>query len=99
EVRFFTELPVRCDAFAAGDDQANDRMPTTWQLMASDDGHSWVLLDSRTGETGWTDSSRRTYQVASAAPHRFYRLAFLGVNGGNRLRIYDIALSDDAGCR
>jgi hypothetical protein len=43
------------------------RMPTAWTLEYSDDGTTWTVADTRTGQTGWVDGQIRTYTAAPEA--------------------------------
>ena len=98
DFRFFENKQIKCYAFQAGDDKANDRMPRAWRFLGSNDGRDWTLLDTRDGESAWTDNSRRIYPVSSSGPYRSYRMEFLSINGGSHLRLYGMALSEDRGC-
>lgn len=98
DFNFFESKQIKCYAFQAGIDRANDRMPRAWKFLGSNDGRNWNLLDTRDDESAWTDNSRRIYPVSSSAPYRSYRMEFLSVNNGGILRIYEIALSEDRDC-
>ena len=98
DFRFFESKRIMCYALQAGDDRANDRMPLAWRFLGSNDGHHWALLDTRDGESAWTDNSRRIYTVPSPGSYRSYRMEFLSINGGSHLRLYGMALSEDRGC-
>jgi len=98
DFRFFESKQIKCYAFQAGIDRVNDRMPKAWRFLGSNDGRNWNLLDTRDGESAWTDKSRRIYPISSPAPYRSYRIEFLSVNGGGILRLYEIALSEDRDC-
>ncbi|WPB78396.1 SBBP repeat-containing protein [Archangium violaceum] len=50
------------------------RAPKSWTFEAWN-GTAWVVLDTRTNETGWSNE-RREYAVASPAPYARYRLHF-----------------------
>lgn len=43
-----------------------DRSPRNWTLEYSDDGSTWVAVDSRDGVTGWTNGEIRTFDVPTA---------------------------------
>ncbi len=98
DFRFFESKQIKCYAFQAGDDRANDRMPRTWRFLGTNDGRHWTPLDTRENESGWTDNSRRIYPVLSPGPYRSYRMEFLSINGGSHLRLYGMALSEDGEC-
>lgn len=98
DIRFFESKRIRCYAFQAGDDKANDRMPKSWKLLGSTDGRRWDVLDARENESNWTDNSRRTYPVSSAGLYRAYRMEILSINGGSHLRLYEMAFSEDREC-
>jgi hypothetical protein len=98
DFRFFESKQIKCYAFQAGDDRANDRMPQAWRFLGSNDGRNWTLLDTRDDESGWADNSRRIYPVLSPSPYRSYRMEFLSINGGSHLRLYGMALSEDREC-
>ena len=42
---------------------ANDGTPAAWTLEGSNDGVSWTVLDTVTGETGWSNGEQRAYTV------------------------------------
>jgi hypothetical protein len=49
------------------------RAPRDWELRGWSGG-LWVVLDSRSGETGWGGAERRSYSVPSPGAHLRYRL-------------------------
>ncbi|XXF78810.1 SBBP repeat-containing protein [Myxococcaceae bacterium GXIMD 01537] len=55
------------------------RAPKSWTFEAWN-GSAWVVLDTRTNETGWAGHERREYAVASPAPYAKYRLNFTDDN-------------------
>lgn len=56
--------------------------PTQWILQGSNDGSTWVALDSRDGETGWAASETRFYEFVNRTAYEYYRLAMSGVDSG-----------------
>lgn len=56
---------------------ANDvpgRDPRDWQLLGSNDGSTWITLDSRTGQSFANRLQTNTYTIASPGAYRYYRL-------------------------
>lgn len=66
---------------ATDDSSAVVRTPTSWVIEGSNDGSSWVTLDTRTGETGWTAGETRFYEFANANAYEYHRLRWKGVDG------------------
>lgn len=57
--------------------------PRDWQLLGSNDGGNWTILDSRTNETFTARTQAKRYAFANAIPYRFYRLDITATAGGN----------------
>lgn len=54
---------------------APERAPASWQLLGSNDGTSWVVLDSRTNQTFATGGTRLVYSLATIPPsYTYFRL-------------------------
>jgi hypothetical protein len=49
------------------------RAPRDWTFQAYD-GASWITLDTRSGQTGWTSGMVRTFTIASPGSYTRYRL-------------------------
>jgi len=49
-----------------------NRTPTAWKFQGYD-GSSWVTLDSRTGETGWSAGETRYYEFTNQTGYEAYR--------------------------
>lgn len=47
--------------------------PSSWKVYGSNDGSTWVLLDSRTGETGWLQAETRFYSFTNETAYEYYR--------------------------
>jgi hypothetical protein len=47
-----------------------------WKFYGSDDGTTWTLLDSRSGQSFSSGSPSGTFTLASPANHRAYRWVF-----------------------
>ncbi|MEQ9503034.1 MAG: discoidin domain-containing protein [Deltaproteobacteria bacterium] len=63
---------------------ANDypeRDPADWTLSGSDDGTSWTVLDTRTGETFSTRFAVNSYAVGNTTAYRYYRLDLTNAAG------------------
>ena len=58
-----------------------ERAPHTWKFQASNDGMTWITLDERKLESGWTGGEYRYYACANATAYTVYRLAITDNNG------------------
>ena len=79
-------LQVVADAYAltsANNNTDTNDMPSIWQFQGSNDGATWVTLDSRKGETGWANSETRFYDFPNTVAYEYYRLNFQGGGGGD----------------
>lgn len=75
------------------------RSPKDFQLQWSDDGASWTTLQSWTTEDKWGAYECRTYDVAGAAAHAYWRLNITAVNGSTTKGLHKWFLQDAAGRR
>ena len=66
-------------------DPATD--PRDWQLLASDDGTHWTLLDSQSNQVFSTRGRAKRYPIQNQAAHRFYRLNITANAAGNGVGI------------
>lgn len=83
-------------SLAADPDRDGLASPRSWTLEGSDDGSTWTVLDTRSGETGWANGERRYYEFSNENAFRYYRVYVTDVNDSpdnpNELRIADFAL-------
>jgi alpha-L-fucosidase 2 len=56
--------------------------PRDWQLLGSNDGSNWTLLDSRTNETFTTRGEAKRYAFGNETPYRYYILNMTATAGG-----------------
>lgn len=68
---------------ASNDNHYTDTMFSQWDFQGSNNGSSWVNIDSRDGENGWAGSEFRYFQTANKNAYRYYRIAFSA--GGNNV--------------
>lgn len=64
--------------------------PTDWVLEGSNDGQTWTLLDSRSGELFSSRYATQFYQLAKNAEYSNYRLTVSKVNGGTQLMMTEL---------
>lgn len=71
---------------------------TEWEFQGSNDGATWVTLDQRSGETGWTNSETRFYTFPNSVAYEYYRLDFRGGGGSDATnsRMAELAIHQKA---
>jgi YD repeat-containing protein len=57
------------------------RAPKNWQLLGSNDGSNWAVLDTQTNQADTASSDTQTYDVASPGSYKYYRLNITANNG------------------
>jgi hypothetical protein len=55
--------------------------PNTWFLEGSNDNANWTILDSQSGQVGWSEYETRNFPVASPGSYRYYRIRVTTNNG------------------
>ncbi len=75
------------------------RAPLDWTFEGSNDGSSWTILDTRSGETGWGNFETRNYSISSPAAYTYYRVNISANNGDsftetNEIEMFGNTLSD-----
>lgn len=70
--------------------------PITWVLQGSNNGSTWVTLDSVEGETNWTPGERRYFTLVNSTAYRYYKFAWEAVDGGADSRFRELWLGQDA---
>lgn len=63
--------------------------PTAWNLLSSDDGVVWDIIDSRSNELDWYVEEERFYKIqdSNVAARRFYRIQILDVVGDTHISL------------
>jgi len=77
-----------------GNDNDTEKMPKEWNLFASIDGETWVILDVRREETSWKKNEARTFIIDKPSTYKHYRLTLLRGNDPNVMRLYSLKLLD-----
>ncbi|QIZ48146.1 discoidin domain-containing protein [Dickeya zeae] len=65
-------------------------VPKDWVLQGSDDGTTWVTLDSRSGMT-FTANEKKTFSIAPAT-YKTFRVTVTAVNSSNFVSITELGL-------
>ena len=73
---------------------AHNRDPKDWQLLASNDGDNWTTLDARANEIFKSRLQSKSYSFPNTIPYRFYRLNITTNAGGgtNGLQLAELNL-------
>ena len=114
-IQFTMTSPVRLSKYTwyTANDTANSkgRNLKSWRLMASDDGSTWVTLDSIVDDALSISTSNKTcaYDSSSAGAstrrakyttsYAYYRFVIDAVKSGSQMQVSDVALYDAAGNR
>jgi signal transduction histidine kinase len=53
----------------------DERDPSAWRLLASNDGQTWTQLDLRTNQLSVRANYRKLFHISNQTPYRIYRLA------------------------
>ncbi|WP_203896858.1 ricin-type beta-trefoil lectin domain protein [Virgisporangium aliadipatigenens] len=71
---------------------APDRDPRSWSLLASPDGTSWTTLDTRTDQVFATRFQTLSYPLTNTAAYRHYRLEVTANNGSPDFQLAELAI-------
>lgn len=83
------DQPVSVGAYTlTSANDADDRDPKDWKLQGSQDGVTWVELDSRSGETFPERFQTKRYDFDNTTPYKYYRIEITANNGSN---LYQLA--------
>jgi len=102
-----TKYRLQCAWKDEGDFSATNSYPFTvhefdpyrcmisgWQFQGSNDGSSWTTLNTQSGVSWDSTNSIRSFEFSNATAYRYYRFNITSVNGGGRIIIGNIDLSD-----
>jgi len=71
--------------------------PSAWTIEGSNDGMTWDILDTRTGEGSWSVSEIRTYTFSNSTAYLYYRInvtAISGASTNNRITLGELSFYD-----
>jgi hypothetical protein len=75
-----------------------ERMPVNWQVLGSNDGAAWALVDQQHGQSVWAPAGSRTFPLAKRVGYRRYKIVFTG-GRSDILRIADWSLRHESSAR
>jgi predicted alpha-1,2-mannosidase len=78
---------------------ANDvpeRDPRDWQLLGSNDGSTWDVVSSVSGETFERRGQTKEYQVSEPKPYAYHRLNVTANGGADIVQLAELELADPA---
>ena len=84
-VQLVYDTPTKLGAYTlTSANDAPERDPKDWELLGSNDGETWTVLDSRTGEIFTERFQTKRYEFNTEESYTHYRLEF-GINNGSNL--------------
>ena len=67
------------------------RAPKDWTFSGSDDGETWTVLDTQTGETGWASGGEeRYYKFTNTHSYQYYKFNCTATNGDTVMQLVEI---------
>ncbi|MBE8712264.1 fasciclin domain-containing protein [Sphingobacterium hungaricum] len=76
---------------SANDDPNRD--PTDWRLQGSQDGSTWVALDSKVSEVFASRFQLRVFRFANTTAYKYYRINFMRLRSGNVFQLADWSMN------
>lgn len=73
QFEYYQPQVVNGYSMTSGND-ADDRDPKDWDILGSNDGQNWTVLDSRTNENFSSRRLTRIFSFDNATPYTFYRI-------------------------
>jgi len=70
----------------------NRYSPSDWVFQGSNNGSTWVTLDSQTNQTIATNGSARTFEFTNSQFFRYYRIVVTDAVNSNRVNITEMTL-------
>lgn len=67
--------------------------PSEWAIEGYD-GSAWIVLDARSGETGWAPGEKRFYEFNNKSAYEAYRFRWHALNGITTLVIAELRLNE-----
>ncbi len=89
------QLIVNNYYFTARTNSALDRNPTIWDVAGSNNGLTWVILDSQTGQRGWSGGETRYYEFYNKSPYEYIRFSWKSVDGSADSGFSEIVYNND----
>ncbi len=96
-LKFTMSEPVTIRRYALT--SANDapgRDPQDWTLQGSNDGRSWTVLDTRTGENFDSRFQTKVYDIQNETAYRYFLLDITRNHGDGIVQLADVLLSNGA---
>jgi hypothetical protein len=75
---------------SANDDYGRD--PASWQILASNDGITWTVLDTQSAQTFSGRRVTNTYSINNTQAYQYYRLNVTANDGGGYTQLADLNL-------
>ncbi|WP_436533270.1 GH92 family glycosyl hydrolase [Actinoplanes sp. HUAS TT8] len=82
-------------ALTSGNDEPG-RDPKDWQLLGSNDGTTWSVVDERAGQTFAQRGQTVEFTVAEPKPYLYYRLNVTANGGEDIVQLGELELADPA---
>ncbi|MGZ3839192.1 MAG: BT_3987 domain-containing protein [Flavisolibacter sp.] len=86
QLQFPSPQVVGAYTITSGND-APERDPKDWQLVGSNDGNTWTVLDNRVGEVFPNRNQVRRFEFNNSTAYNYYRMNITADGGSNLLQI------------
>ena len=96
QVQYYKPVKISKYSIVARPDSLwNSQSPKKWNVQASNDGSSWVTIDSRINQTWTSAGQRQDYATSSISAYKYYRFNFEEILSGSQLSLADIILYEN----
>ncbi|MCS3798971.1 BT_3987 domain-containing protein [Niastella sp. OAS944] len=93
QLAFPSSRKIDAYTITSGND-APDRDPKNFNLQGSNDGTTWITIDSRSNETFPGRNVTRTFNLAAEANYSIYRLNITAISGADLIQVSEWRLLD-----
>jgi hypothetical protein len=91
QITFRTAQRVAAYTLTSAND-APSRDPKDWKIQGSNDGTTWVNLDTRTGETFATRGLTKRYNFTNTTDYKVYRFSVTAIGSGTLFQLAEWGL-------
>ncbi len=95
DVSYTPTSSVTADAYYVVSISREGNMLSTWTFEGYN-GSSWIVLDTRQGETGWLRGERRFFTFNNDTAYQAYRINWSGTDGGTDSNLAELGIHQKA---